>query len=307
EQQPECWRKAAAWLSPKDYLRFCLTGKAATEYTDAYNSLCIDRDTANWCDEILCATGLEKEKFPRVLRPFDKAGVVTHEAAQRFGLPEGTPVFAGGADMACGAVGMGLYSEGDSTLTLGTCATFLALVPGESAQCFGQVTYHLHASPGKLYALGSHINGGFAVNWLTRALSETGALDFSMMDALAAEAQGLPVGSNGVLTLPFLAGSGSPYFNARDRQTVLGCSAATTRAELFRSELEGITLNIKQTKEAFSTLVQGGLRRVLLGGGGSKISGWPQIVADVFGMQIELVSNADASAVGAAILGGFGA
>ena len=306
-REPALWRRTAVWLSPKDYLRFCLTGRLVTDYTDAYNSLCIAPDTASWCGEIIAAAGLEAEKFPPVLAPHSLAGAVTAQAARLYGLQEGTPVYAGGADMACGAVGMGLYEQGDSALTLGTCATFLAPVRGADDACFGQVTFHLHATPGLLYALGSHFNGGLAVNWLTRILSERESLDFSMMDALSEAARQVPPGSGGVLTLPFLAGSGSPYFDASDRQTVLGASAATTRAELFRSQLEGITLNLAQTQQVFNRLVDGGLRRVLLGGGGSKISVWPQMIADVFGTRIDLAANTDASAVGAAILGGVGA
>ena len=39
EQKPELFQKAKAWLSPKDYLRYRLTGNCVTDYTDAYNSL----------------------------------------------------------------------------------------------------------------------------------------------------------------------------------------------------------------------------------------------------------------------------
>lgn len=307
ENEPDAWNKAAWWLSPKDYIRYCMTGRCVTEYTDAYNSLCIDSKTAEWCDDIIAQAGLEREKFPPVLSPSDKAGVVSAEAAKRFGIAAGTPVFAGAADMACGAVGMGLYTMGDAALTLGTCATFLALVPSGSEACFGQVTFHLHATRGLLYALGSHFNGGLAANWITRMLNSTEELDFARMDALSDAAKQVPPGSEGVLTLPFLAGSGSPYFDAADRQSVLGISSATTQAQLFRSQLEGITLNLAQTQHVFNALVDGGLRRVLLGGGGAKISVWPQMIADVFGTPIDVVSNTDASAVGAAILGGVGA
>lgn len=307
ENEPEVWNKAAVWLSPKDYIRALLTGEYSTEYTDAYNSLCIDGGTANWCDDIIAACGLEREKFPPVLSPTSKAGCVTKKAAEQLFIREGTPVFAGGADMACGAVGMGLYEYGDSALTLGTCATFLATVPCINDDSFGKVTFHLHAEPGVMYALGSHFNGGLAVNWAAKTLGDGVTLDFARMDELADAAKQLDIGSGGVLTLPFLAGSGSPYFDTCDRQTILGISSATTQAQLFRSQLEGITMNLAQTQRIFNSTIDGGLRRVLLGGGGSKISGWGQMIADVFGTKLELVSNADASAVGAAIIGGVGA
>lgn len=306
ETCPEIWKRTAVWLSPKDYLRYCLTQEFFTEYTDAYNSLCIDCSTGDWDEEIIAAAGLEKEKFPPVLRPFDKAGSVSTSAEQVFGIPKGIPVFAGGADMACGAVGTGLYHVGESALTLGTCATFLVLVPQIDHQVLGDVTYHMHICPDMFYALGSHFNGGLAVNWLSSVLHEGEKLDFALINALSTAARAVPAGCNGLLTLPFLAGSGSPYFSAADRQTVLGLSTATTRAEIFKSEIEGITFNIAQIKAVFERIVSGGLKSVRLGGGGSKICIWPQIIADVFDKPIDLIENEDASTVGAAVVGGFG-
>lgn len=307
KNEPNCWSRGKVWLSPKDYVRFYLTDEIATEYTDAYNSLCMDSETREWCDDIIANAGLEIDKFPIVLNPDSKAGVLTSKAANHLNLKQGTPVYAGGADMACGAVGMGLYTQGDSALTLGTSATFLAPVPKVDDASFSKVTFHLHAKLGLLYALGSHFNGGLAVNWLSKILSGREELDYSVIRELSDMAQKVPPGSEGLLTIPFLAGSGSPYFKASDRQTILGCSTATTKAHLFRSQLEGITINLAQTKQVIDQMLDGGLRSVLLGGGGCKIGVWPQIVADVFGCQIDMVSNADCSAIGAAILGGIGA
>lgn len=304
--QSEVWNRICQWVSPKDYVRYLLTGEIATEYTDAYNSLCIDHKTRDWSDEIIALSGLEKEKFPTVLAPDGLAGHVTPEAAKQYHLKAGTPVFAGGADMACGALGMGLFDEGDSALTLGTCATFLAPVGDTDDSHFGEVTFHLHALPGLMYALGSHFNGGLAVNWLTSVLSKKGELDFDLIHQLSDGAKDIAPGCGGLITLPYLAGSGSPYFSAVDRQTILGLNPSVTRSQLFKSELEGVTINLAQTKQAFDQMIDGGLRRVLLGGGGSKIGIWPQMIADVFGIQIDVTTNADASSVGAALLGGMG-
>ena len=305
--EPELWTRSSVFLAPKDYLRAQLTGRVATETTDAYNTLCVSMRTRRWCPEIIRGAGLEMEKFPPLLEPTDCAGHVTPQAARRFLLPQGVPVFAGGADMACGAVGMGLFDQGESALTLGTSATFLAPVSQVDSDAWGQVTFHLHALPGLLYALGSHFNGGLAVNWLTRMLSGDGTLRYEEIERLSQLAKQVPPGSNGVLTLPFLAGSGSPYFCAQDRQTVFGLSAATRPEELFRSELEGITLNLAQTKRLFDRMIPSGLACVRLGGGGAKVGIWPQMLADVFGTRIDLSRNVDASAVGAAILAGAGA
>ena len=80
--EPQLWRQTDVWLAPKDYLRYWITGEKATEYTDAYNSLCVDRISRTWCEAVIDAAGLEKSKFPKMLSPEAQAGAVTAKAAQ---------------------------------------------------------------------------------------------------------------------------------------------------------------------------------------------------------------------------------
>lgn len=302
EEEKSLYEQAVVWLSPKDYVRYCLTGEFNTEYTDAYNSLCIDQNTLMWDDEIIAASGLDRKKFPPVYSPFDLVGCVTKEAEEKYGLKAGIPVAAGAADMACAVLGTGLSDEGDTALTLGTCATFFTIAAKGNQNCGGAVTFHPIVSGKNMYALGSHMNGGAAVNWISMLLSEKGEIDYSMIGALSGKAQSVPVGSNGVMTIPFLVGSGSPYFCPADRQHMIGMRINTTREEIFRSQLEGITYNLRQTLDLFQTLTK--VHRVVLAGGGIQIPIWPEIIKDVFGIPLELSDNPDVSTIGAGLIGG---
>ena len=306
EKEKEIYEKAAAWLSPKDYLRGCLTGKAETEATDAFNSLCVDPESRTWEEEIIRKTGLRRNLFPAIHEPYEEAGTVTREASAWSGLKEGTKVVYGAADMACGAVGNGLFQTGDSTLTLGTCATFLAMTGSVPESEFGKITFHTHALPGKMYALGSHFNGGLVVNWISGMLSGSGEADYKLVGVLSEEASQIPPGSQNVLTIPFLAGSGSPYYNDRDRGVILGIQTAVTRGVLFRSMLEGVSCNLRQTLEIFEKIQGRALERIVLGGGGVKVRLWPEIIKDMFNRPLLEAENSDASAVGAGLIGGYG-
>ncbi len=307
EHRPDVYAQTTAWVAPKDYLRYCLTGQIATEYTDAYNSLCLNKNTAQWDVQIIEEASLCFDKFPPVLAPTAHAGTVSAQAACISGLKQSTAVIAGGADMACGAVGTCLFENGDTALTLGTCATFLTMVPHVSDAGYGAITYHMHALPHQFYALGSHFNGGFAVNWFSQAHAPAQDISHDFIATLAKEAEQVPCGSGGVLTLPFLSGSGSPYFRAQDRQNIFGINAATTRGALFRSQLEGISYNLKEVYDLYCEIVPDGLANIRLGGGGCKIPLWPQMLSDVFGAKFVVCKNADASTIGAALLGGYGA
>lgn len=300
----ELWDRVRWILSPKDYLRYILSGVISTEYTDAFNTLALDGKKKVWDEGIIRSLGLDVSLFPDVLSPFDIVGKTGGMAKEMFGLPEGIPVVSGASDMAAAAVGMNLFDNGSSALTLGTCATFLSIVPEIMDKGFGQITYHVHAISDSYYALGSHFNGGGAVNWITKLLSESEKLDYSFMDKLAAEAEKVPAGSYGVMTIPFLAGSGSPYFSSSDRLCVYGGSSASDKAVLFKSMLEGITLNLFQTLQLYDGMYGSQIPEIKLAGGGVKIAGWPKIIADVFQRKIHVIRNSDASTIGAALIAG---
>ncbi len=304
KNHPEVLGKTWRLLYPKDYLRFKLTGQAATEYTDAYNSLLLRSDSCDWDMDLIASVGLPADIFPEVGAPYSLAGIISKNASLQFGLKEGTPVYAGGADMACGALGMGVCSGADSAITIGTSATFFAMVPGPSPIGRGAITYHLHAIAGRTYALGSHFNGGLALNWLTGLFGAADG-DYSCSAELSEKSRGLSPGG-GLLTLPFLVGSGSPSFSPDDSCSVLGLDLTSDQVRIYRSMIEGIAYNMAETLEIFEKL-NGKLETVSVGGGGARLSILPQIFADVFGRNMRVAVNPDASATGAAILGGYGA
>lgn len=305
EERPEIYRQTAAWMSPKDYMRYCLTQEVFTEYTDAANSLCIRSKTVEWDSEMIRACKLTKDIFPSLRKPIEIVGKVTGKAAKKYGLKEGIPVAAGAADMACAVLGSGLSKEGDAALTLGTCATFFSVVSKPDRRCYGQVTFHPLITGEKMYALGSHMNGGAAVNWISSILSEAGEINYEMITALSERASYVPVGCNGIMTIPFLNGSGSPYFCASDRQHVIGMKMNTTREEIFRSQLEGVAYNLRQSLLVFRKMAD--IKKMMLAGGGIHVKVWTAIIRDVFGIPVEISEIPDVSTVGAALIGGTAA
>lgn len=307
QEQPQAFAKGAFWISAKDYLRFLLTGVIAQDTTDAFNSLCLDMRSLDWNRHLIKETGLPTEIFPSVLLPFEAAGCVTKEAATKFGLKQGTPVYAGGADMACAAVSMDLKKQGEAAISLGTNAPFMMMVSRPDPAYSDALTFHVGVQKGSVYGLGSHFNAGAAINSFSAVMSPDETIDYGFIQSLSKRASSIPPGSEDILTLPFLVGSGSPYFSPSDRGSVIGIGPSTTKAHLFRSLLEGITLNIRQTFDIFKVLVDGNMLCLTLFGGGTRIPLWPHIIADVLGMPVRIVSNSSASALGAALMGGLGA
>ena len=95
-------------------------------------------------------------------------------------------------------------------------------------------------------------------------------------------AGGMPVGSNGLVCLPYFAGERTPIDDPNARGAFLGLTINHTREDMLRAGLEGVAYSINQHFKIFE---EDGIPigRVLVAGGGTKNDAWMQIVADVTG------------------------
>ncbi|WP_058302840.1 xylulokinase [Gorillibacterium timonense] len=310
---PDLLARTAKIMFPKDYVRFLFTGDIGTDRTDAGNSLLYNPVMGEWDRTLISELGLNPDWFPHIYDSDVVVGLVCAEAARLTGIPEGTPVVAGAADMACSQLGTGAVQEGTLAVTLSTSAQVVMPVAGlptagPSSCMTGSVTFHPSAITGLMYGMGSVFTGGLGVDWCYRML--TGKLtmqddDYARLDEWTRQMKPFPPGSQGLLFLPFLMGSGTPYFDPNDRASWLGLSTGQSPALLMHSVLEGVAYNVRENMEQFEL---GGyqVRRVHLGGGGSRNPVWCRMIADVLGKEISILNNRDASAVGAAILAGVG-
>lgn len=302
EEKREIFESIYRFVFPKDFIRFGLTGMIATEMTDAANSLLIDLDTGKWDNERIAGLDLPHAIFPQVLRSTDSAGQVTAAGERLSGLPKGTPVVAGAADMACSALGTGAADPGVMAITLSTSGQIVASTEGVLPRAVGKLTFHPHAGSGGLFAMGSIFSGGLAHAWAGAVLrgGEQGAR------ALEQEMRDVPPGSDGVLFLPFLTGSGTPRFRAADRAAWIGMSVATTPATMRRAVLEGVACNVRECVEVFR---RAGVSLVSyrLGGGGGRSALWAEILAGILDRPLEILEFPDSSALGACLIAGAGA
>lgn len=288
DNAPEDLARAVYWLSAKDYLRMRLTGTVATDPTDAYNSLLLHE--RRWNTELIAGLGLRSELFPPVIDSGAIAGQVSAKAARLTCLPVGTPVATGAGDVQAAIEGAGGLPSSTVGVSLGTSAIVMApvdelLLPSAS---LGKLTVH-PAIDGSLFALGSLLTGGLALNWVR-----------SLMGAdVIADVRSVPAERSEVVFLPYLVGTGSPDFESGARGTLFGITPGTTGADITFALVEAIAFDILELVE----LLRGPYTRVLVSGGGSNIPAWPQIIADVTGMSVDVFDASDSSAVGAAVLG----
>jgi rhamnulokinase len=95
---------AQTLLFMPDFLTFVLTGKKIAEYTIASTSGLIDPIQRNWNWPLLDALGLPKTIFPAMVEPGTFVSPLAKEIADRCGLGDGIPVFAGAGHDTAAAV-----------------------------------------------------------------------------------------------------------------------------------------------------------------------------------------------------------
>src|SRR5581483_11229510 len=126
--------------------------------------------------------------------------------------------------------------------------------------------------------------------------------------AIIAEAAVMPIGSRGVVFLPHFGGGPAPAPDPLSRGAFIGLTSATDRGTLYRAVLEGVAMQARIVVDGMAGLA--GVApptaiRVI--GGGSRNALLLKIKANVFGRPLVVIDEPEATALGAALLGGVAA
>jgi xylulokinase len=122
-------------------------------------------------------------------------------------------------------------------------------------------------------------------------------------------AAAVPIGSEGLVFLPYLVGERSPLMDPHARGTFAGLTLRHDTGHLFRAVLEGISYAMRQIVE---TIEETGVHMDcwVASGNGLASNFWRQMLADTLNRPLlrgEDANSAERAGVGAAILGGIAA
>ncbi len=223
----------------------------------------------DWAMEIC-----EPIRLPRLAWPSEIAGTVHARAAAETGLAVGTPVVAGTIDAFAEAYSVGVRDPGDLMIMYGStmfCIQVLAdyyAHPSLRTTAGVELETHLLA--------GGTATAGSMTNWL-RGI--TGNVDHATMLTEVAQ---VPVGSDGLLVVPYLAGERTPVFDPHARGVMAGLTLRHSRGHLFRAAYEGIAFSLRHILDLFDESTRPVTRAVAVGGGVHSPL-WTSIVSDITG------------------------
>lgn len=303
--RPDILSNASHIMALKDYLRFRLTNVIGTEMTDASNTNLFNIHSQTFDPKILsllnigqCFSMLPK----RVFRPYEVAGYITEEAAQKTGLCPGTPVAAGLYDVASCTLASSIFDENNLAVIIGTWSIS------------GHLTRHLEECEEKNNAMMAFLDGWYFseessptsasnLDWFIeqfyQKFSSEGADIYEHCNQIVAA---LNPEDSDLIFLPYLYGSNSA---PQARAAFFNLAGHHTSDHILAAVYEGILFSLLSHVR---TLTDGKLPdSVRFSGGVSRSPIWCQMLSDILGVPIEVMNCEELGAMGAAILASIAA
>ncbi len=308
EHMPDVYTRIHKVLQSNSFIAYRLTGVFSQDKTQGYGLHCFNMRTATWDKEMCEKLGIPYAFLSDIYNSHDVIGGVTKTAALQSGLLEGTPVVAGALDAACGTLGAGVLKPGE-TQEQGGQAGGMSICLEDYVADPRLILSH-HADNSKWLLQGGTVGGGGVMRWLER---EFGEYERTIADEVGKSsliqfndiAKKVPVGSEGLVFLPYMSGERSPIWDPNAKGVFYGLDFSKTKAHMIRAAMEGVAYSLKHNLDIAEE--QGAYVEKLLAMGGSANSIlWTQIKSDIVGKPITVPSSDTATTLGAVILAGVG-
>ena len=307
--EPKVYAQSERMVECTDWFMHRLTGAWTLSLNNVTVKWNYARPDGGWSKALLARIGLADlpDKWPPAIVPLGKGEArLGSRAAQDFGLKVGTPVAQGGIDAYVGMLGLGAVGVGDVAMIIGSSTCHLAM---SKTGLFGSgmLGCYPDAVVEGLYTLeGGQTATGGILDWYRRHFAgnesaeaeQTGRNAYEVLDDKAAL---VAPGSEGLVCLDYWQGNRCPRKDPRARGAFWGLTLAHGPGHVFRAIYEATAFG---TRHVLDDLASHGFRigRLFAGGGGAKSRLWLQILADVLGQPIHLPREAEASALGSALV-----
>ncbi|MCO5732155.1 FGGY family carbohydrate kinase [Rhizobium sp. SSA_523] len=279
------------------WLIHCFTGGRvhACDASNAARSQLFDLTQRTWSDELCDLFGVPKAFLPEV-----------RDSASHFGqtlnvpsLADGIPIAAAIGDSHAALFGHGAFKPGDGKVTFGTGSSIMTTLPHFIPPQNGLTTtiaWSVGGTP--TYAFeGNILVSAASLPWMAEIL---GLPDVQALIDLAQTAA-----PDGPGFVPAFVGLGAPHWHADARALFSGITFNTSRAQMARAVTDSIAFQVHDVFKVMAAQSPSPLGRLFVDGGPSTNRFLMQCVANMLSHPIIQCDAAEASARGAAYLGGL--
>lgn len=281
--QPELWSCTAYMMSISDYFTYVLTEQLVGDVGTASLLGLLNIQSGTWRQDII---DLTRVQLSTPLPSGTFAGKITHEGANRLGLPSGIPFILGSLDHHMAGIGAGLGHVAGMSESTGTVLACLKVIQNfmprlNVCTCSG-------LEKDQYYQLAFSSNGAGILDWYQRHH----AAQCSISD-LERMAEIVDIGSNGLFAQP--DAELLPDFDGfRNREQHHG------PGHFVRAIMESTAASLLRLMELLSNGKHP--ERIVATGGGAQSDLWLQIKSDLSGIEFIRTNVPEPACFGAAML-----
>ena len=297
-QHPQVMARTKRFLGWHEFLTLRLGGRAVTDHSLASKWLTYDLTARTWSRRLLDEFSVDPSLLPEIQTWGEIAAPLKRSVASELGLSHKVEIAVGGFDCTCAAIGLGVSSEGTTALILGSWADLI--VPTRrppSVEILGLgMSVGVHPGAAGLAVQALTPNGTTVLDWARSMFN----IPLQKLEATLQQA----VHTGDVLAVPHLSRATVPWKGGKDsRGALIGMTLATSRADIVRALLEGVSYDLTLTIRSLHQYhISTGLIRAA--GGGTRSQWWIQLIADLNGAGVEVLDQPEPGCVGAALLAG---
>jgi glycerol kinase len=284
----------AAFGTIDAWLVYKLTGRHATDYSNASRTLLFNIHELEWDEELCDLLGVRPDSLPE---PLPSAHV--YGETEEFGGK--VPVAGIAGDQQAALYGQACSAHGNAKNTYGTGSFLLQNAGDEAPPLENGVLNTVAWGVGDRvdYAVEASIFvTGAAVQWLRDGLGIIGQA------AETEELAGSIDSNDGVYFVPALTGLGSPHWDPYARGTIVGLTRGNGRAHLARAALEAIAYQSLDAARVIEEASGVEIEELKADGGASENRWLMQFQADILGVPVVVPEIDQTTALGAAYLAG---
>lgn len=243
ENEPDIYRAIHKIMLPGDYIAYKLTGEIVTTVSGLTEGIFYDFKSNSVSKKLLEVYELDESILPPALPTFSLQGTVTKTAAEEIGLPPNIPVAYRAGDQPNNAFSLNVLEPGEIAATAGTSGVVYGVTDVVLSDPYSRVNLfaHVNHTPDKpRLGVLLCINGtGISNSWIRKITGPQRSYD--EMNALA---ESIPIGSDGVVVIPFGNGAERMLRNA-----TVGAHIANldynrhTVGHLFRATQEAVAFS----------------------------------------------------------------
>ena len=295
--EPEYFNRIRKVLLPKDYIRFYLSGEFYSDMSDASGTYWLNVGERKWSQELLDLCDLTIDQMSNLCEGTEQTGVVSKKISEQFGFSSNCKIYGGAGDNAAGAAGLGLFQEGDGSISLGTSGVIFTPTSKFKKNYQDATHSFCHCFPDTWHLMTVMLSCTSNINWFSNTFKVS----------LESFFQSFEKNYKSNITqqpfyLPYLAGERTPINDPFIRGSFSNMGLQTSMDDLCYSVIEGISFAILDNYLSLEK-TNLNLDNLYVIGGGSQNDSWLEMISTLIQKKLTLTEESSSmAALGAARL-----